>query len=68
MASMPQASQGQSLPPPRFEVGVLGWVRENLFGSWFNSILSVISTAVIVLVLVYGLRWVIAGADWDIIR
>ena len=59
---------GERLPPPRFEVGVLGWVRENLFGSWFNSILSVISTAVIVLVLVYGLRWVIAGADWEIIR
>ena len=55
------------LPPPRFEVGVLGWVRENLFGSWFNSVLTVVSAAVIVLALVYGLRWVITGADWTVI-
>ena len=39
----------------------------NLFNSWFNSALTVISAAIIVLALVYGLRWVIAGADWTVI-
>ena len=55
------------LPPPRFEVGVLGWVRENLFGSWLNSTLTVVAAAVSVLALVYGLRWIITGADWTVI-
>ena len=59
---------GERLPPPRFEVGVLGWVKENLFGTRFNTALTVISAAVIVLALVYGLRWIITGADWTVIR
>ena len=48
-------------------MGVLGWVRQNLFNSKFNAILTVVSAAIIVLVLVYGLRWIIAGADWTVI-
>ena len=55
------------LPPPRFEVGILGWVRENLFGSWLNGVLTVIASAITVLALVYGLRWIITGADWTVI-
>ncbi len=58
---------GQRLPPPITEVGVIGWMRVNLFSSWFNSILTIISLAVTVLALFYGLRWVIAGADWTVI-
>ena len=67
MAAAPQAAPGQSLPPPRSEVGVIGWMRENLFSSWYNSLLTVSASAIIVLALVYGLRWIIAGADWTVI-
>ena len=67
-APQPQSGPpGQRLPPPRFEVGVLGWIRENLFSSWYNSALTIISAAVIVLALFYGLRWIITGADWTVI-
>ena len=58
---------GQLLPPPRSEVGAIGWARENLFSAWYNSLLTVVTTAIIVLALVYGLRWIIAGADWTVI-
>ena len=57
----------RDLPPPRTEVGVIGWLYANLFNSWYNSALTVISAAVIVLALVFGLRWIIAGADWTVI-
>ena len=67
VAVFPQTSSGERLPPPRTEVGALGWVRQNLFNSKFNAILTVISAAVIVLALVYGLRWIISGADWTVI-
>ena len=55
------------LPPPITEVGVIGWMRGNLFSSWFNSLLTVVSSAVTALALFYGLRWVITGADWTVI-
>ena len=67
MATIPQATPNERLAPPRSEVGAIGWVRKNLFNSWFNSALTVITAAIIVLALVYGLRWVITGADWTVI-
>ena len=67
MAIAPQTTPGQRLPPPRTEVGVIGWMRANLFSNRFNTALTVISAAVTVLALVYGLRWVITGADWTVI-
>ena len=39
----------------------------NLFNSWFNTVLTVISTAIAVLALFFGLRWIIASADWTVI-
>ena len=42
-------------------------MRQNLFSSGYNTVLTVVASAVIILVLVYGLRWVIAGADWTVI-
>ena len=44
-----------------------GWIRANLFGSWPNSTLTVVSTTATAFALFYGLRWVITGADWTII-
>ena len=67
MAAAPQPAPGQRLPPPRTEVGVIGWMRENLFSAWYNTLLTVVSAAVIVLALVYGLRWLIASSDWTVI-
>ena len=56
------------LPPPRYEVGVIGWLRANLFSSRFNSILTVVSLAAIVAALWFGLRWIFTGADWTVIQ
>ena len=67
MAAVPQSTPGQSLPPPRSEVGAIGWARQNLFSSWFNTVLTIVASAVIVLVLFYGLRWIFTGADWNVV-
>ena len=56
------------MPPPRTEVGVIGWLRANLFSSRFNSVLTVLSLAAIAAALWFGLRWIALGADWTIIR
>ena len=56
------------LPPPITEVGIIGWLRSNLFSSRFNSVLTVISLAAIVAALWFGLKWIIIGADWTVIR
>ena len=55
------------MPPPRTEVGVIGWMSKNLFSSWFNSALTLITGAGIALALGYGLLWVFRDAEWGVI-
>ena len=55
------------LPPPSERIPIYRWLRQNLFSSWFNAILTLAAAALIV-VLVYGLgRWAITEARWEVI-
>ncbi|MEJ6478061.1 MAG: amino acid ABC transporter permease [Octadecabacter sp.] len=47
------------LAPPVTETGAIKWVRENLFSSWLNAILTVISIYVIYLVLAGIVPWLL---------
>ncbi len=48
-------------------VGAAGWVRANLFGTWYNGVLTVISVLAIVFGLWFGLRWIFTIAEWTVI-
>ncbi len=50
------------LPPPD-PPRLLKWMRDNLFGTWFNSILTLVSTVIFYFLLVNALNWLI-NADW----
>lgn len=43
------------------------WAAENLFNSWFNSILTIVSVAVIYLAVSRALDWMFNTAKWDVI-
>ena len=68
MAAETQTPAAQVLPPPRTEVGVIGWMHANLFSSRVNSALTVVSSALLVVILWYGLRWIFWSADWTVIE
>ncbi len=56
-----------SVKPPRTSIGVIGWLRKNLFSTWYNGILTLV-----ILYLVYtvgrGLvTWVLVQARWEVI-
>lgn len=50
--------------PPRTEVGVLGWLKHNLFGSWFDTILTFVSLGLLYVILVPSVRWAVTKANW----
>jgi len=50
--------------PPRTEVGVLGWLRANLFSSVLNSILTVLTLILLYFVVTGLVRWVL-NAFWE---
>ncbi|MAM63823.1 amino acid ABC transporter permease [Maritimibacter sp. UBA3975] len=43
--------------PPVSEVGIIGWLRENLFSGWFNSILTILSLMFIYMILAAIVPW-----------
>ena len=55
------------LPPPRSETGLVGWLRANLFSSWFNTVLTVAVGAIAVWALWFALRWLLVDADFTVV-
>jgi len=51
------------LAPPR-RPGAIAWLRKNLFNSWLNSILTVVTVVVLIFILRAVLEWVFVNADW----
>ncbi len=52
------------LPAPLMTVGVIGWLRENLFGGWFNSLLTVMALAFLWKTVPPFLSWAFLDAVW----
>ncbi|MBS7540307.1 amino acid ABC transporter permease [Ancylobacter lacus] len=52
------------LPPPRRNIGVLGWMRENLFSSILNTLLTLFGLLLVVLILPPLVRFLILDAVW----
>lgn len=44
--------------PPASEVGVLGWMRHNLFSNWFNSILTILALYFVFKILASLVPWI----------
>lgn len=49
---------------PRQSISVSAWLRQNLFSSWLNSIISVVLLVLVALLLVLVGRWVLTTATW----
>ena len=51
-------------PAPVTQVGVLGWMRTNLFSSWFNTLLTVAALVLLWRVVPPLLGWTVFNADF----
>lgn len=58
--------QHQSERPPAVEVGVLGWIRQNLFSSVLNSILTLLGIYFIYLLVRMVINF-IPESDWEVV-
>ena len=54
---------GERPPPPR-TVGTIGWLRANLFSSWFNAGLTLIALYVLWLIIPAVLEWAFFTSDF----
>ena len=61
------ATVAETLGPPRTSVGVVGWLRKNLFNNWFNSILTIVMLWLVYSVVSQLLIWAFTSARWAVI-
>lgn len=52
------------LPPPRGQVGVLKWLRENFFSSPINTLLTIVTLSLSIYIIQWAFSWGIFEADW----
>jgi general L-amino acid transport system permease protein len=55
------------LPPPTERYTVLGWLRKNLFSTWYNTLLTVVLAVVAILLARAVIEWVFTQARWEVI-
>ena len=64
-AQLDTAPQSATVPrPPAASIGLLGWLHQNLFSSWFNSLLTVFALWLIYLALPPIINWLAVNAVW----
>ncbi len=51
------------MPPPTRQVGVIAWLRQNLFSSWLNSLLTVLAVYFLYTIIPPFVNWAILSAD-----
>ena len=53
--------------PPPLEVGIPGWIKKNLFSTWYNIILTILSFWFLYFALSNVLGWVFVDAKWSVV-
>jgi general L-amino acid transport system permease protein len=57
-----------ALPPPLERQNLIGWVYKNLFNTWYNALLTILSLGLIYALLKPILVWVFTQARWEVIQ
>ncbi len=57
-----------SLKPPKRNIGFTGWLRENLFSNWWNSLISVAAIAFILWAGFSIIAWIFNANGWHVVR
>jgi len=65
MEAFVQQKPAEELKPPITEVGVIGWMRNNLFNGWFNSILTLVTVFFLWKIVPPLFRWAFLDSLWS---
>lgn len=61
------ANMNSTLPPLAERSNVLRWLRKNLFGSWYDSLLTILGVLFVYWVVTGFLRWAFTVAQWEVV-
>ncbi|MGD9078448.1 MAG: amino acid ABC transporter permease [Desulfobacterales bacterium] len=64
MEAYVQEKPVDAVKPPVASVGVIGWVRNNLFNGWFNSLLTIVTLYFMWMVVPPLIQWAFIDSMW----
>jgi len=64
MQDIDQHNLADEIKPPVTQVGIIGWIRTNLFKGWFNSILTLITVYILWVAIPPLIRWAFIDSLW----
>ena len=64
MENADQINKSEVIKPPVTQVGVIGWIRTNLFKGWFNSLLTIITIYFLWMIVPPLIRWAFIDSLW----
>ena len=65
MEAYVQETQVEELKPPVASVGVIGWIRANLFDGWFNSLLTIVTIYFLWMIVPPLIQWAFIDSVWN---
>ena len=65
MEAYVQETPAEELKPPVTSVGVIGWMKSNLFNGWFNSLLTILTLYILWKVVPPFVRWAFIDSVWN---
>jgi len=57
----------ETLAPPRISIGPLAWLRQNLFSTWYNALLTIVMAGILTLITIAIGQWALTEARWGVI-
>lgn len=54
--------------PPLTETSPIEWLRQNLFSTWYNTLLTFILVGIIIAALNNFLGWAVSVAEWEVLK
>jgi general L-amino acid transport system permease protein len=64
-APVPSPEDKDDVRPPVTEVGVVGWIKANLFNGWFNSFLTLVTLFLLWKTVLPFIRWAFVDSVWS---
>ncbi len=61
---MQTSPAADALKPPRLRIGILGWLRANLFSTWYNSLLTLVALYALWEIIPPFIRWAFIDSLW----
>lgn len=58
----------QSSTPPIQQIGAWEWAKKNLFSSWFNTLLTIVTVLLITWITTSLFTWAVTQAEWGVLR